>query len=252
MIKIILLGSGNVAIHLAKAFQKSKNIDFVQRYSRSQNNSNFFDKSIPHVHEIDQLKSADIYIIAISDDSISTFSSHEKFDHGLVVHTSGNLSFETLRCNANKGVFYPLQTFSKNRKVDFKNIPINIDTEKKGDYYLLESLAKSLSDNVYNINYQILSHIHIAAVFANNFSNHMYKIANDICEKQNISFEILRPLIEETTNKVLTLDPKDAQTGPAKRNDKKVIDNHLQHLDKNQQEIYKLVTDSIIKTYHSE
>jgi len=250
MIKVILLGSGNIAVHLARAFEKSKNIEFVQRYSRSKSNSDFFDKSIPIIHDISQLKTADIYIIAISDDAIIEFSEQLIFNHGLVVHTAGNLPIEALQCTANKGVLYPLQTFSKKQVLNFKNIPLCIETEKESDYILLESLAKNLSQKAYSVNYQQRIYMHIAAVFANNFSNHMFKIANDICEKQNISFEILKPLIAETANKILNSDPGDAQTGPAKRNDRKVIENHLQQLDKNQQEIYKLVTKSIINTYH--
>ena len=251
MIKVILLGSGNVAVHLSRAFEKSKNIEFIQRYSRSKNNNNFFDKSIPIIHDISRLKIADIYIIAISDDAIIEFSEQLKFNQGLVVHTAGNLPVEALQCTANKGVLYPLQTFSKDQNLNFKNIPISIETEKESDYTLLKSLAETLSDKVYSFDYQQRKHIHLAAVFANNFSNHMFKIAYDICEKQNISFEILKPLIAETANKIAKSDPQNAQTGPAKRNDKKVIENHLQQLDKNQQEIYKLVTKSIINTYQS-
>lgn len=249
MIKVVLLGSGNVAIHLAKTLKNSNNIEFAQRYSRSDSNDEFFDKSIPVIHNIKQLKTADIYIIAISDDAITKFSRQLKIKHGLVVHTSGNLSFEMLECKGSRGVLYPLQTFSKNRNLNFKNIPICIETEKDREFHLLENLANSLSNMVYKTDYQKRKHIHLAAVFANNFTNHMYKIADDICKKQNISFEILKPLIGETAHKILTLDPLKVQTGPAIRSDSKVIENQLQELDKNQQEIYKLVTKSIIDTY---
>lgn len=251
MIKVILLGSGNVAVQLARACKKSNQIELVQRYSRSESNREFFDTSIPSIHEINQLKVADIYIIAISDDAISEFSKQLNFNHGLVVHTSGNLPFEALLCNTNKGVLYPLQTISKDQELSFENIPICLETEKEYDYNILKKLAYNLSNKVYKTDYQQRKYIHLAAVFVNNFSNHMYKIANDICEKNNISFEILKPLIEETAYKIVQLDPKNAQTGPAKRSDRKVIENHLGLLDKNQQEIYKLVTDSIIATYHS-
>lgn len=250
MIKVVLLGAGNVAIQLAKACEKSDNIEIVQRYSRSLNNGEFFNESIPLIHEISQLKTADVYIIAISDDALSQFSKRLKIKNGLVVHTSGNLHFEALQCNANKGVLYPLQTISKDQELSFENIPLCLETEKEYDYDILKRLAINLSNKIYKVDYKQRIHMHVAAVFVNNFSNHMYKIANDICEKHNISFEILKPLIEETAHKIEQLDPENAQTGPAKRSDRKVIENHLGLLDKNQQEIYKLVTDSIIATYH--
>ncbi|MCF6297003.1 MAG: DUF2520 domain-containing protein [Flavobacteriaceae bacterium] len=249
MIKVILLGSGNVAVHLAKAFVKNKNIDFIQRFGRSNSNVNFFDKTIPVIHKISELKPADVYLIAIFDDAISDFSKQLKFNQGLVVHTSGNKSLNTLQCNANKGVFYPLQTFSKEQKVDFKKIPIAFETEQENDFILLEKLAKLLSNETYNIDTEQRKKLHIAAVFANNFTNQMYKIAKDICEEHYFSFDILKPLIQETANKLLTLSPEKSQTGPAKRSDEKVIENHLQQLSKNQKEIYKLLTKSIIDTH---
>lgn len=250
MIKVVLLGSGNVAIHLAEALANEKNIDFIQRFSRSHNNDDFFDKTIPIINNTNELKSADIYIIAISDDAISAFSKQLHLN-GLVVHTSGSISLNDLQCNANKGVLYPLQTFSKKQKINFKNIPIAFETEIESDLTLLETLAKTLSNHTYNIGSQKRKKLHVAAVFANNFTNHMYKIASDICKEHDISFDILKPLIQETANKLLTLSPKEAQTGPAKRNDKKVIENHLLQLNKNQKEIYNLVTNSIIDTYNS-
>ena len=146
-----------------------------------------------------------------------------------------------------KGVFYPLQTFSKNAVVNFEAIPICLESENNDDYKLLETVAKSISDKVFNINSNQRKALHVSAVFVNNFVNHLYKIGNDICIENNIPFEILQPLITETANKITSLSPNEAQTGPAKRNDTQTINTHLQFLsDENQKEIYKILTKSII------
>lgn len=250
MIKVVLLGAGNVAVHLAKAFFKAKNIDFVQRYSRDSKSDFYFDNHIAKTNSLDNLAQADIYVIAINDDKIGEFSKQLPIYRGLVVHTSGSMPLSSLQCKANKGVLYPLQTFSKDQAIDFKSIPLALETEKKEDFTTLETLAKALSKNTYSIDSQQRNKLHIAAVFANNFSNYMFKIAKDICDDNNFSFEILKPIIQETTKKLETMSPFDAQTGPAKRNDTIVIENHLQQLQGDQKEIYKLVSDSITKTFN--
>lgn len=251
MIKVVLIGDGNVAVHLAKAFSKSSFIQFLQRFSRNNKNDPYFNNSIPKTNIIAHIVKADIYVIAISDDSINQFSKDLNFTHGLVVHTSGSMPLSALQCNSNKGVLYPLQTFSKEQSLDFKNIPIAIEAENEPDYNLLEKLANNLSQFTYRIDTDQRKKLHVAAVFANNFSNHMFQIAEEICHENNFSFSILKPLILETANKIGNLSPEIAQTGPAKRNDQKVIKNHLDQLKNNQKEIYKLVTESIIKKYNS-
>ena len=250
MIKVVLLGAGNVAFYLANVLTMSKNINFIQRYSRNIKNDKYFDKNIPKTNNINNLSKADIYIIAINDDAISSFSKQLFFKDGLVVHTSGSMPIEALKCKAKKGVLYPLQTFSINHKVEYHQIPICIETENKKDKELLHLFANCISKNVYEINSSKREKLHIAAVFANNFSNYMFKLANDICDKNSISFDILKPLIKETANKIQKISPIKAQTGPAKRNDNKVIENHLSQLSENQKEIYNLVSKSIINTYN--
>ncbi|MEN8188091.1 MAG: DUF2520 domain-containing protein, partial [Bacteroidota bacterium] len=240
----------NVAFHLAKAFTDAKDIDLVQRYSRSYKNDDLFDDNIPKTNSLDALTKADIYVIAINDDQIATFSKQLTLSDGLVVHTSGSIPLEALQCKANKGVFYPLQTFSKDQEMEYKHIPICIETEIENDFDKLKYLGKAFSDNVYEINSQQREKLHLAAVFANNFSNYMFKVSKDICDENNFSFEILKPLIEETSQKIKTIAPIEAQTGPAKRNDQKVIKKHLSQLKGDQNEIYGLITKSIIDTYN--
>ena len=138
-----------------------------------------------------------------------------------------------------------LQTFTKNKKVDFSKVPFCLEAEDKNDYQLLEKLAKLLSKHIYNIDSEQRKRLHVAAVFVNNFTNHMYKIGNDICKENNIPFKILGSLIDETASKIKTLSPEKAQTGPAIRNDEETIKNHLNLLSENKQEIYILLTKSI-------
>jgi predicted short-subunit dehydrogenase-like oxidoreductase (DUF2520 family) len=245
MIRVILIGLGNVGIHLAKAFVASNQIELLQIYNRSKKDTNLFDASIPFTNKIENLYTADVYVIAVSDDVISEFSKQLKFRQGLVVHTSGTVPLKALKCRANKGVFYPLQTFTRKRDIDFANIPIVFEVEEQEDFLLLEKLSQSISKQVFNLNEAQRKYLHIAAVFANNFTNYMYKMAYDICEEHKISFDLIKPLILETAAKVQSIIPLEAQTGPAVRNDKKVIENHLLLLNKNQKEIYTLVTNSI-------
>ncbi|OGS74999.1 MAG: hypothetical protein A3G95_05235, partial [Flavobacteria bacterium RIFCSPLOWO2_12_FULL_31_7] len=189
---------------------------------------------------------ADIYIICVTDNAISDVSNQLPFENRLVVHTSGSTDFDVLDAKNKRGVFYPLQTFSKNKTVDFSEIPICLETENASDYLIVEKLAKSISNSVYKIDGKQRKAIHVSAVFACNFVNHLYEIGNEICVENNIPFEILQPLIEETAQKIKTLSPKDAQTGPAVRNDSKTIEKHIDFLtDENQKEIYKILTKSI-------
>ena len=243
MISVVILGSGNVASQLIKAFLKIDTINLKQVYTRNQKDINTLKDSIDTTNDISLLKQADITIIAVSDEAIYSISSHIK--NSFVVHTSGSVDMKSLNNIGRKGVFYPLQSFSKKKLVDFKNIPICLESETNEDLLKLEELVSLLQSKSYILSSHQRKKIHVAAVFANNFSNHMYTIANEICEKYNIPFDILHPLIEETSNKIKNLTPEKAQTGPAKRNDAETIENHLNLLSEKQQEIYLKITQSI-------
>ncbi len=246
MIKIVLIGSGNVAQHLIKAFAKSEKIDLIQAFSRR-------NEALTHLLDTDRisnnfndLKEADLYIIAVSDDAITKVSSQLPFENRLVVHTSGSVSLEALDKKNRNGIFYPLQTFSINADVDFSQIPFCLESDNETDFELLKNLAKTIANNVYAINSEQRKALHVAAVFVNNFVNHLYQMGNEICIENNVPFEILKPLIQETANKIMTLSPSEAQTGPAIRNDKQTIAKHLDFLqDENQKNIYQILTQSI-------
>ncbi|MNQ50898.1 NADP oxidoreductase coenzyme F420-dependent [compost metagenome] len=246
MIRITLIGSGNVAQHLIKAFSKSEAIEIVQVFSRKKETLASLIDYDKIVNDFEDLKEADLYIITVSDNAISEVSQQLPFNNQLVVHTSGAASIETLDDKNRKGVFYPLQTFSKNKDIDFSVIPICLEAENTFDFRILETVAKSISNAVFPINSEQRKALHVAAVFVNNFTNHLYQIGQEICEENQVSFEILKPLIQETAEKIKTLDPIDAQTGPAKRHDSSTIETHLNYLTKeNQKNIYKILTQSI-------
>lgn len=249
MIKVVLLGSGNVAYHLALALKSAEHVELIQRYSRNGNNDAFFDASLPLTNNLLELKTADIYILAIKDDSIGSIS--EKLQHlnGLVVHTSGSIGLKTLYAGLKRGVLYPVQTFSINQIMDFKKIPLVIEAERKEDLELLQTLATSLSEKVFELNSSEREKLHVSAVFANNFSNYMFACADSLCKEFDLPFDILRPIIMETAKKIQTMDPQEAQTGPARRNEKVVIQKHIEMLRGEKKEIYTLLSNAISKAY---
>ena len=250
--KIVLIGSGNVATHLALSLtKKGKNI--IHIYGRTisrakklaeKTNSSYSDK----IEDIPA--DADLYILSVSDHALSEVVKKIKFSDKLIVHTSGTSNIEKLKNSSeNFGIFYPLQTFSANKNIDFKSIPICIEANTKENENVLNDLAKSISDNVYIVSSEERKIIHVCAVFVSNFSNFMYSIADDILEQHDLSFDILKPLILETAKKVISNKPKEVQTGPAFRKDHNTIEKHIDFLSDfgEYKTIYKLLSDQIIK-----
>ncbi len=248
MINVVLLGSGNVARHLYTIFDSKKNSNVVQCYNRKgiKLSKNQIITSI--TSDINTLTLADVYIIAVSDDAVIEVTKKLPFSNRLVVHTSGSVPLSSMADRNRRGVFYPLQTFSADKEVDFLKVPICIETENQNDFLILESLANSISTMVYPISSEQRNMLHVAAVFVNNFTNHMFSLGNDICKEYGVPFEVLHPLIQETAKKIITIDPDQAQTGPAIRNDIQTIERHLSVLKKDsQKKIYKSLTKSIQK-----
>ena len=246
MIQIVLIGSGNVAQHLITAFAKSKEIEIVQVFSRKKESLAPLLDPNKITDNYTDLIEADLYIISVSDDAIASVASKLPFENRLVVHTSGSVPLNSLDKKNRKGIFYPLQTFTKGKAIDFKEIPFCLESENDSDFELLEKVAKTISNNAFKTDEKQRKALHISAVFVNNFVNEMYRIGNEICDENKVSFEILKPLILETVNKVMTLSPKEAQTGPAKRNDTQTINAHLDFLsNENHATIYTILTQSI-------
>lgn len=251
MISIVVLGAGNVGTHLCKAINNAKNLNLVQWYNRSKSNNSTENTTIKKCYNLNNLASADVYIIAVSDNAIEQLSNDFPFKNQLVVHTSGSISMRFLSAKNRRGVFYPLQTFSKIAAVDFKNVPICIESTDKNDRNTLKQIAEALNSPTYFINSEQRQALHLTAVFVNNFTNHLYRIAHELTDKKNLDFEILKPLILETAKKVQHLSPYMAQTGPAKRGDKKTIKTHLKDLESypDYKELYKQLTKSIQRTH---
>ncbi len=245
---ITILGSGNVAHHLIRYVQNSHSLNLQQIYARSPEKIILSGLDVSKIiTDLNQLQEADLYIIAVSDDAIGELSDRLPFENRLVVHTSGTAPIEVLNAKNRRGVFYPLQTFSKNKEVDFKTIPMCLEADTDDDFETIKYIAEQFSDHVYQISSVQRKSIHVSAVFVNNFVNHMYVLGNKICDEHNIPFQILQPLIKETADKIVSVRPIDAQTGPAVRKDSKTIEKHLAFLDENidLKNLYLTLTESI-------
>jgi predicted short-subunit dehydrogenase-like oxidoreductase (DUF2520 family) len=248
------IGAGNLATQLSKALWH-KGFNISQVYSRTEKSAKeladiFSVKYVTSVNEID--KNAEIYFVAINDTAVEEVLSKINFNNKLVVHCSGSLPLSALeKYSKNIGVFYPLQTFSKSRDVDFNEIPVFIESNSLQNQEKLLHIANSISKSVSVINSEKRKMLHISAVFACNFVNHFYTIAVEILKSKEISFEVLKPLIIETAKKVQEMDPEKAQTGPAVRFDENIINAHLTELNSfsDYQQLYALVTKSIFKHY---
>jgi len=246
MISVIIVGTGNVAQNLFQAFEKSPSINIKQVIGRNEQHLHFAKNTVPINTDFNEIPTADVYILAVSDDAIALVAKNFKNKKGLVVHTSGANSINVLHRNKRVGVFYPLQTFTKGKTISFQDIPICIEATNEIDVDLLKKVAHTLSNTVSEITSEQRKTIHIAAVFVNNFTNYMYTIGAEICAENDIDFKLLQPLIKETAAKLDDLTPNQAQTGPAKRGDQKTLHNHLQFIkDKHQRELYTLLSNAI-------
>ena len=245
MIKIVLLGAGNVGTHLFKVLQNKEDLQLIQWYNRSLSIEKE-STTCPVTQDLNNIVEADLYILSVSDSAIPRLSKALESKNGLIVHTAGSVSMDVLNTHKNHGVFYPLQTFSKNKSVDFEKIPLCLEANKEENLQLLKKLAQAIGGPIHLINSTQRKALHVAAVFVNNFTNHLYTIGEDLCIEHNLPFSVLQPLIAETADKIKYLPPSQAQTGPAVRGDQKVLADHLQHLTKeSQQKLYQLISASI-------
>lgn len=250
MISVNLLGAGNVAIHLFKAFNSSAEIKLNGWYNRSLEPLQPYKNDVEITNELSGLKAADIHILAVSDDAIPELSTRLQSNDSLVVHSSGSVSLHSLDKKHRRGVIYPLQTFSKELDIHFENVPICIETEHKSDLQILQKLASAIGSRSHKVNSEQRGALHLAAVFVNNFTNQLYRIGHEVTESKSVDFNILKPLIKETARKIDILSPYLAQTGPAKRNDKKTLKKQLKALDNDMhRSIYELMTKSIQHTH---
>lgn len=250
---IVIVGSGNVAWHLGPELENAGH-RVVEIFSRNSKNARSFQNRLYQAEINSSLdfseSSADIVMLCVSDDAIEEVAREVILPaNAIIVHTSGSQPVNTLGYTGtdNIGVFYPLQTFTKGGQQRFDDIPILIEAENGESLGALKRLAASVSSQVYTVNSGDRLAIHVAAVFACNFSNFLFGVAEEILNKKGFVLEILRPLIAETLNKSLNIGPAKAQTGPAARGDLETLDRHLDFLKNSEyKEIYRHITEKIL------
>lgn len=252
---IVIIGSGNLATNLAFEFIKSKkNVKCI--YSRTENNAKILADqcNCAYTDKLDELpKSADLYIIAVKDSAIEEIAGKLGGLSGIIVHTSGSTPMSVFPDSIkNCGVFYPLMTFSKADQLLFRDIPICIEANLSGKNIDLMRFAKSISKNVYNISSDKRMMLHLAAVFACNFTTFNYTVAEELLQKNDLSFNLLKPLILQTAKNIMIGKPAEHQTGPAVREDEIVMRKQVKILSDmpEYKEMYQLLSKLIISTKH--
>ena len=251
--KTVILGAGNVAWHLGHGLLKN-GISVVQVYNRNPEHGRSLADSLKakYIDSPDKLiKNAGLYVIAVSDDAIGSLAGQLAISEGgLLVHTAGGVEMDVLSgINESYGVLYPLQTFTKERPVDFSRIPLLIEANNPANLGKLKQLALILSQRVYEVSSEDRQILHLAAVIASNFSNHLMACADNILKHRKLSLELLEPLMLETVAKAFAVTPLKAQTGPAVRGNTKLMEKHIAMLRPYPEikEIYRLISDNIIK-----
>ena len=249
--KITFIGSGNLATHLSLAL-KAAGEEIIQVYSRTDAHAKDLADKLGCIHttNLDKIDlNADVYILSVKDDAISQIADSicHKCPQALFVHTAGSVLMDIFKGKANHyGVLYPMQTFSKARKVDFLPIPCFIEASSKEDLAIIRSLAESISDHVVDCDSEKRKKLHLAAVFACNLTNHCYRLAERVLQEEDIDWKLYLPLIDETATQVSEMSPKDAQTGPMVRYDVNVMNRQLALIpDERTRQIYRLMAESI-------
>ncbi len=258
--KISLIGAGNLATHLAIALTKAGHqvVGICSKSgSTAQNLVEKLGQGSQATTQVSDLPKAEIYILATKDDAIAQiikkWPSHHR--EGIIVHTSGSVDMDVLSsAQMPHGVLYPLQTFSKDRALDFRKVPCFVEGENAEVTAKLTTFAKSISHNVHTLSSEQRKKLHLSAVFACNFVNHLYDIAGQQLEQQGLPAEWLQPLIEETAEKIKTLPARDAQTGPAIRGDERVLNTQCELLAEHplHLQLYNLLSKSIYQTFNND
>jgi len=247
-------GSGNLAWHLAPALDNA-GYSVREVYSR---NPAHAASLVERLYEAEVKATLDfststsrIFIIAVSDDAIEEVAREIILpDDAILVHTSGSQPLSKLGYAATPdiGVFYPLQTFSKTRKIDFKDVPVFIESESEAVEKILMKMGHAITRNVLSIDSDRRKALHVAAVFASNFTNHMLRVSKQVADQNDLDFDWLKPLIAEALNKSLAMGPENAQTGPAKRGDLETLDRHMAFLQQDEKlaELYRVISQHIV------
>jgi predicted short-subunit dehydrogenase-like oxidoreductase (DUF2520 family) len=264
-LNLAFIGSGNVATHLAKAFEATGGFNVVDIWSRQLSNAQTLAQNFEDCNATANLdfseSLADVFFLCIKDDAFDLILDQLILpSNAVLVHTSGTKSLEILNQwsniqpenNISVGVFYPLQTFSKEQTLTLENVPICIEAVDEVNEDFLVTIAQDISESVYVVSSEERLKLHLAAVFSCNFANHLWAISQEWLSANELSFDMLKPLITETLRKALEAkNIADVQTGPARRGDHQTIDQHLQMLENQPQwhEIYQTLSQSILKKH---
>jgi len=247
--KVVLVGAGNLATNLAVALQQAGHT-ILQVFSRTSHSAQTLAErvGVPAVIDLNHLDPhADIYIVSITDSALSSFDYSAFPPQAFVVHTAGSIPMDVIQTNR-RGVFYPMQTFSRQRIVSFADIPLFVEAANETDTQLLLQFAHSFNNKVYQLSSEDRIYLHLAAVFCSNFVNHCYTMsANILRQHGGLPFSVMLPLIDEVAAKVHSVSPHEAQTGPAVRHDENIIRHHQELLAAHPdlQQIYTILSNHI-------
>ena len=255
--RVVIIGSGNLATHLSHALHNA-GVEIAQVYDRTIEHALTLaaDLNCEAISSVSDMEAgADAYIIAVKDDAIAEVAKQiaSVVQNGVVLHTAGSVPMTVLDGAARHyGVFYPMQTFSKTREVDFRSVPCFIEASDGEAMAVIKAMGQTVCDRVLKADSLRRELLQLSSVFANNFTNHCYRLAEQILEAENLDFNLFLPLIAETANKVQTMQPKDAQTGPMVRYDVNVMNKQMNMLtDERMREIYRRMAESIHADYTS-
>lgn len=246
--RVALIGTGNLATHLVKAFEVCNDLVCVQWIGRKAVPP-YASTTIAYYTSFQPQIETDVCLLAISDDQIETVAQQLPNQNMLVAHTSGAVSKNVLMPAKRKGVFYPVQSFLRDKAINWKEIPICIEAESETDETILRKLASFLTEHISVLSENQRLHLHTAAVFANNFCTHLLGVSQSITEKSQLPFTLLEPLIKETFRRSFAHQANEVQTGPAKRNDMKTQEKHIAILTEEQTTIYQMLSQSIFNTF---
>lgn len=254
LIRVVILGSGNVAEAFARTLADTPNVELRQVVARNAERC----KAVAEIGRCSwgtdpaQLVDADLYIISVSDRAVEGVARSYDFpERAIVVHTAGSVAMSAIPRPEKRGILYPFQSFSAGRGITLKDVPLFVEADNKAVAEFLTQFARRISSRVEYADSVRRAQIHLAGVFVNNFTNHLYGVASDILAKEGLTFDVLRPIIAETANKAIDSgNPSAVQTGPAIRGDKTITEKHLDLLgnDALKQQIYKDITESIWET----
>ncbi|MBD5201859.1 MAG: DUF2520 domain-containing protein [Bacteroides sp.] len=253
--QVVVIGSGNVASALAVAIENSGAGSVIQIYSRNIDHARALASRLECAATTDSTEDisadADIYLVSLADDAVTETLTKIRPNDALWLHTSGSLDMDVLSGMSDRyGVFYPLQTFSRNRKVDLSAVTLFTEGSSPAVEDEIARFGEKIFRNIIHADSVTRSRMHVAAVFACNFSNYMWSIAYDLLSEDGIPFDVLGPLLRETLDKALSMPPREGQTGPARRADQRIIEAHASSLPPKEEEIYRLLSKNIIEDFY--